>query len=422
MLPADAATYQTSGLNHTGANAAADSIYFADGGAWQATEQSQVMGADANQANGLSDAAVGGAVNNQSSELIGGPNNGLWQSRTAERGRGMSDWHMADMTVDQTSGRDYPVMGLGAHHVIHSGHSASENIFRVPSGEGAQQINGLPGNHEEELVAEEANGSSVHRVGRAWQAREMSFLDHANGGNCRPHGTAAREAPRFPIQEEVTCLHVQEQGDGYAAPQATIQLPEVLPGEANLVSSVGNAEKPTLHCCSTEEVKQWKQQLTRSKPKKARKKNNARNPSFTFKITEVAQHRENETPVFTEAVYNDHQEKLFGIRIHPKGVGCGTGIHVALFIHLIKGDFDDSLVWPFAGTITVTILDQSDSSPRSDFCRIIQANPDSPAFQQPDDTICRTGYGYERFAQIEEFFGPRYVKDDKLLLKIELSG
>ena len=133
------------------------------------------------------------------------------------------------------------------------------------------------------------------------------------------------------------------------------------------------------------------------------------------------QHRENETPIFSDAVYNDHQEKLVGIRIHPKGVGSGTGSHVALFIHMIKGDFDNSLVWPFADTITVSVLDQSDSSPRRDISRIIQANH-LPAFRQPDETICRTGYGYERFARIEEFFGPRYVKDDKLLLKIEFSG
>ena len=264
MLPADAATYQTSGLSHTGANAAADSIYSGDGGAWQATEQSQLMGAGANQANGLSDAVVGGAVQNQTSELIGGPNNGLWQSRTAERGGGMSDWHLADMTVDQTSGRDYPVMGLRALHVSHNGHTASDIVYRVVySGDGGQQINGLPGSHEVEPVAEEDNGSSAQGVESAWQAREMSFLDHANGDNCRPYGTAAREALPFPIQEDVTCLPVQEQGDGYAAPQAPILLPEVLPGEANLVSSVGNGEKPTLHCCSTEEIKQWKQQLTR---------------------------------------------------------------------------------------------------------------------------------------------------------------
>ncbi|XP_068676903.1 TNF receptor-associated factor 6-A-like isoform X2 [Montipora foliosa] len=372
------------------ANVVADSIYPGDGGTWLAIEQNQLMGTGGYQAYGLNDAVVLSAAQtsttrssqpNQPSDPTGGPNNGLDQSSSTERGGATSDRRLADI------------------------------VSRVPSGEGAgaQRINWLPGNHGEEPVAEEANGSSVHRVERAWQSCEMSYLDRANGGNCRPYGTAAREALPFPVQEDVTHLPVQEQCG-------------VLPDEPNLVSSVGNAEKPTVHRCSTEELRQWKQQHTRSKPQEARKKKNACNPSFIFKITEVAQHRENETPIFTDAVYNDHQEKLVGIRIHPKGVGGGTGRHVALFIHLIKGDFDNSLDWPFAGIVSISVLDQSDSSPRRDLIHIIQANPDVPAFQQPGETICRIGYGYERFAPIEEFFGPRYVKDDALLLKIEFSG
>ncbi|XP_068677591.1 uncharacterized protein [Montipora foliosa] len=369
ILPAETSTNQTSSLIHTEANAAVNSIYSGDGGAWQlAIEQSQLVGAGAIQANGLSDAVVGGAVqttrssqSNQPSQPIDGPNYGLWQSGSAERGRGMSfNWPLAGIAVEQTIGRDYPVIGLGAHPVSNNRHAASKNVLIVPSGEGAQQINGLPGNHEEEPVAEEANGLSVHRVARGW-------------------------------------------------------------GEINLVSSVGNVEKPTLHRCSTEEIKLWNRQLERSKRKKAQKKNNALNPLFTFKITEVAQHRENETPIFTEAVYND-QEKLFGIRIHPKGIGSGTSTHVALFIHMIKGDFDTSQAWPLLGTITVSVLDQSVSSSCRDISRIIQANRVLPAFQQPDESICHIGYGYERFARMEEFFGPRYVKDDELLLKVEFSG
>ncbi|XP_068677593.1 uncharacterized protein [Montipora foliosa] len=235
----------------------------------------------------------------------------------------------------------------------------------------------------------------------------------AEGGSCLSYWTAAWEALPFPIREDVTCLPVREKGDGYAAP-------------VNLVSSVGNAEKPTVHGCSTEEINQWKQQLKRSKPRtkplKARQKKNARNPSFTLKITEVARHREHETPVFTDSVYNAHQEQLVGIRIYPKGVRNGTSTRVALFMHMIKGGFDNFLVWPFDGTITVSVLDQSDCCSRRDLSRIIEGNPVLPAFQQPDLSICRTGYGYERFAPIEEFFGPRYVIDDKLVLKIEFPG
>lgn len=170
-------------------------------------------------------------------------------------------------------------------------------------------------------------------------------------------------------------------------------------------------------------MRQWKTILTRSIPKTASLK---RGPSsdtyFIFKITEVAQHCENETPIFTDAVYSYSQERIVGIRIYPQGVGTGRSTHVALFIHMIKGDFDNSLVWPFHGTVTISVLDQTCSGDQSDLSRIIQVTTNLTAFQQPREAICRTGYGFERFAPIEKFFGPQYVKDDKLLLKIEFSG
>ncbi|XP_068759132.1 TNF receptor-associated factor 4-like [Montipora capricornis] len=386
------------------------------------------MGAGANQANGLSDAVVGGAGQttrsshlNQPSEPTDEPNNGLDQSGSTERGGATRDQRLAGMTIEQASGRNYPVMGLDVRQVIPNWHAASEFVFRVPSREGAQQINWLPGNHEEEPVADEANGLSVHRVERALQRCIMSYLDLVNEISCRPYGTAAREALPFPIQEDVTCLPVQEQGEGDAAPQAPILLPDVLPDEPNLVSSVGNAVKPTVNRCSTEKIKQWKQQLTRSNPQTAVLKMGNAQGTF-FIMVEVSQHRRYETPILSDAEYSYRFGRLMGIRIYPNGVGSGRGTHVAIFIHLMKSTFDDLLDWPFDGTITVSVLDRRCSRARSNISRIIQAKPNLLAFQQPHEAICRTGYGYERFARIEEFFGPGYVRDDKLLLKIEFSG
>ena len=252
ILAAETATNDISSLSHTGANAAVDSIYYGEGDA--------VQGAGANHANGLSDEVVGSAVqttrsseSSQPREPIGGPNSGLWESGFAERGGGMSNWRLVDMTIQQTSGRVHIAMRVDTEHVSPNGHAASENVFRVLyPGEGAQQINGLPGNHEVEPVAEEANGLSVYRVERARQtSHEMCYLDHANGVSRFPYGTAATgEGLPYPIGEDVTCLPVQEQGSDH-------------PGEVNLVSSVGNAEKPTEHRCNAEEIKQWNQQLTR---------------------------------------------------------------------------------------------------------------------------------------------------------------
>ena len=160
VRPTETAANQTISLTHTETNATAGSIYSGDGGAWQATEQSQRMGAGANQANGLSVIVV------------------------------------------------------------------------VYTGEGAQQINGLPGNHEEEPLAEGANGLNIHRAENDRHASDRNYVDNTSGCS----------------------LSVQEQGDGYAAAQAPILLPDFQQGEANLISSMGNAKKPTEHCCSTEEI------------------------------------------------------------------------------------------------------------------------------------------------------------------------
>ena len=245
IRPSETAANQTSSSSHTETNAAADSFYSGDGGAWQATGESQLMGAGANQANGLSDAVVGSAVqttrssqSSQSSETIGGPNNGPWQICSAERGRATSAWRQADMTVEQARERDCPVMLICARQVSPNGHAVSENAYRVVySGEGAQQINGLPGNHEEEPLGEGANGLNTHGAESAWHASCRNYVDNASSDS-----------------SPVTCWPVQEQGDRYAAAQAPILPPDFQAGEANFVSSTGNAKKPTEHCCSTEEI------------------------------------------------------------------------------------------------------------------------------------------------------------------------
>ena len=163
--------------------------------------------------------------------------------------------------------------------------------------------------------------------------------------------------------------------------------------------------------------------ICRTKPQTAAlKKSIAGGTFFIMEIGKVSQHRRYEAPILSDAVYSYRFERLMGIRIYPNGVCSGRGTHVAIFIHLMESTFDDLLDWPYDGTITVSVLDRSGSRARSDISRIIQAKPNLLAFQQPHEAICRTGYGYVQFARIQEFFGPRYVKDDKLLLKIEFSG
>lgn len=52
----------------------------------------------------------------------------------------------------------------------------------------------------------------------------------------------------------------------------------------------------------------------------------------------------------------------------------------------------------------------------------MQAKPTLAAFQRPREAICPIGYGLIYFARIEVLFGPQFVKNDELFLKIEFSS
>ena len=112
---------------------------------------------------------------------------------------------------------------------------------------------------------------------------------------------------------------------------------------------------------------------------------------------------------------------MLGVRMYPNGVDGGRGTHVALFVHMVRGEYDSILDWPFTGRISVSIMDQSGAECRNHISREIQATrqPGLVAFQQPAEAICRTGYGFVKFAPIGELFGPPYVKNDELFVKLE---
>ena len=46
------------------------------------------------------------------------------------------------------------------------------------------------------------------------------------------------------------------------------------------------------------------------------------------------------------------------IRVDANGWSSGNGTHISVFAYLMKGDNDDSLTWPFTGSITFELLNQ----------------------------------------------------------------
>ena len=108
--------------------------------------------------------------------------------------------------------------------------------------------------------------------------------------------------------------------------------------------------------------------------------------------------------------------------MHLNGVDRGVGQHLALYLQIMQGDYDAILEWPFKLIkIELTIVDQSDATEfRRHISRSLEVNP-YVAFQRPSTTRNQQGHGYAEFAPIARISERQYVKNNTLLVRIQIS-
>lgn len=150
------------------------------------------------------------------------------------------------------------------------------------------------------------------------------------------------------------------------------------------------------------------------------------NGSYIWKIDNFRQCRQDAVNGVMTAIHSPaFHTSLYGyklcMRINLNGVDSGVGKHVALFVHMMQGDYDSILEWPFTGRIALSILDQSDGAEyRHHISETLVAKPNLLAFQRPTAPRNYKGYGYVEFAPIETIREPQYVRNNTMLVRIQI--
>ena len=65
-----------------------------------------------------------------------------------------------------------------------------------------------------------------------------------------------------------------------------------------------------------------------------------------------------EENVYLPFFYTHSHGYKFCLDVYPQGIGDRKGTHVSIYTHLMEGQFDDHLKWPFRGGITIQIVNQ----------------------------------------------------------------
>jgi len=98
--------------------------------------------------------------------------------------------------------------------------------------------------------------------------------------------------------------------------------------------------------------------------------------------------------------------------------------NLSLFIHMMRGDYDDTLIWPFSGHITLSLIHPTD--PEQTICLKMQSSAKFEAFRRCSfgnsgnevPSLNPKAFGYNQFVAIDEVLQNGFIKNDLIVIKI----
>ena len=139
-----------------------------------------------------------------------------------------------------------------------------------------------------------------------------------------------------------------------------------------------------------------KQQLTIREQERKLAQVQSREMPIKYKFTLYDQHKTANEKIYSPAFYTNPGGYKMCISVNANGNGDGRGTHVSVYAHVMKGENDDLLTWPFTGTVTVVLLNQLED--KNHYSIPIRFVPDNDTSKRVvNEEIPNTGYGFSRY-------------------------
>ena len=107
------------------------------------------------------------------------------------------------------------------------------------------------------------------------------------------------------------------------------------------------------------------------------------------------------------------------LRVNLNGIDSGAGTHVSMFVHLMQGDFDSIIDWPFSHGLELTIMDQDTSNP-THVKETLYPRPTLQAFLRPKTPRNNKGYGYVEMIPHTTLRQKGYLRNDTMLVRVDI--
>ena len=135
-------------------------------------------------------------------------------------------------------------------------------------------------------------------------------------------------------------------------------------------------------------------------------------------VTGFKQLKRNGNSWYSPPVYTHHQGYKISLQVYANGYDSAKGTHVSVHVYFMRGEFDDSLKWPFRGVISFRLLDQLKGEDHKTFLSIYHESvADDYCSRVMNRERAEYGWGCPAFVAHTDL-EPKYLRNDTLLFQI----
>ena len=152
----------------------------------------------------------------------------------------------------------------------------------------------------------------------------------------------------------------------------------------------------------------------------------SREMPMKYKFTKYDHHKAANDSVYSPPFYTSPGGYKMCVCVDANGIGEGKGTHISVYAHLMKGENDNHLPWPFTGHVTIELLNQLDDENHS--CMHVMFPPDGIASRQVvNEEISSNALGHPRYVSHSDLgYNPakncQYLMDDCLYFRISVDA
>ncbi len=134
-------------------------------------------------------------------------------------------------------------------------------------------------------------------------------------------------------------------------------------------------------------------------------------------ITDFQQHKRDDDKWYSPPVYTHHQGYKIGLRVYANGETCGIGTHVSVYVYFMRGEFDNSLKWPFRGVISWQLLNHVNGEDHKTHTLVYDDKAPNVSCNRVTVGERGLGWGAPQFIAHTEL-KPKYLRNDTLFFQI----